>query len=108
MLPYIAGQEEINRNEFLVGHYFPSAFTERQKSARETVVLSDWSSSAGHIFTDCNKTPNKYLYLHHLLCVMFLWFCFFFSKSSPIMPTINAFKLPILEVCPMTVFKVIT
>lgn len=52
MLPYIAGQEEINRNELLVGHYFPSAFTERQKSARETVVLSDWSSSAGHIFTD--------------------------------------------------------
>lgn len=31
-------------------------FIEKQKSAIETVVLS---SSAGHIFTDYNKTPKQ-------------------------------------------------
>lgn len=52
------------------------------------------------------------------MCIVWVFFCCcclfggrlvdLFFKYSAIMPTINAFKLPVLEECPMTDFKVTT
>lgn len=72
MLSYTVGQGENKRKEMrwektklFVGEDFSSAFTEKQKSATETVVLSDQSSPINHNFMDYNNPQNKYLYLFH-------------------------------------------
>lgn len=65
MLSYIVGWGENNRkemhwekNEFFVGQDFSSAFTEKQKSATETVVLS---SSIYHNYMEYSKLPKEIL-----------------------------------------------